>query len=237
MSSNDFCFMSTKGILVRRMIVFAVGMFIYASGIAITKNCNLGISPIVSVAYAMSLITPISLGWCTTVVNLPMFALQRILLREKYPFWMMLAQFLISVLFSIAIDIASALWSFAEPAGLEYWKIMILFITGCFVLAAGMILVVTANFVMLPAEGTINSIVYRTNMKFGNVKVLFDGTMVTVTLVLTLVFLHQVKGIREGTVIAVLLVGNFAKIARKLVDQTVKRFLDIPEPQNSKCLK
>ena len=103
---------NTGAALPKRLLICALGLLCYASGVAVTKNCELGISPIVSVAYVLSLITPITMGWCTTLVNLVFFLLQRLLLRREYPLWMMGAQFLMSILFSVTIDLTAALFGF-----------------------------------------------------------------------------------------------------------------------------
>lgn len=54
---------NTGAALPKRLLICALGLLCYASGVAVTKNCELGISPIVSVAYVLSLITPITMGW------------------------------------------------------------------------------------------------------------------------------------------------------------------------------
>ena len=69
---------NTGAALPKRLLICALGLLCYASGVAVTKNCELGISPIVSVAYVLSLITPITMGWCTTLVNLVFFLLHRL---------------------------------------------------------------------------------------------------------------------------------------------------------------
>ena len=202
--------MKTSDNLVKRILFCAVGMFFYASGVAFTKNCNMGISPIVSVAYVLSLLLPVSMGWCTTIVNFVFFGIQKALLKDEYPLWMMGAQLLMSVIFSIYIDAAAVVWRFVQPS--VYPLRLATFIFGCLVLAIGVVMVVTAHFVVLPAEGTVNALVKATKMKFGNAKILFDGSMVTTTLIISLAAFHSVKGIREGTLIAILLVGTFSKM-------------------------
>lgn len=197
-----------------RITICIIGMFFYASGVALTKNCKMGISPTISVAYALSLITPISLGWCTTIYNLPLFAIQRLLRKKQYPLRMMVAQFTMSAVFSVMIDLTAKIWSFVAPT--NYAAKLVIFVFGCFVLAFGLTIVVKAELVMLPAEGAVSAIAERTGQKFGNVKILFDAAMVVITVVATLAFLGRIDGIREGTIIAVLLIGTFSKAVNHL---------------------
>lgn len=193
-----------------RCVLCLIGMFLYACGVILTKNCDLGISPITSVAYAMSLISGISLGWCTSLFNIALFLLQKVLLRSRYTWRTLLAQAVMSILFSIFIDSAGVLLSGICPSA--YVSRILLFVFGCFVLAAGMNLILHAKFVVLPAEGAVTAIQEKSGLSFGTTKIAFDAVMVLMTLGLTIAFLHAPKGIREGTVLAVVLIGNFSRL-------------------------
>lgn len=185
-------------------------MFLYACGVILTKNCDLGISPITSVAYAMSLISGISLGWCTSLFNILLFILQKALLRSKYTWRTLLSQAGMSILFSIFIDSAGILLGSICPSA--YVSRIVLFVFGCFVLAVGMNLILHAEFVILPAEGAVAAIQSKSGLSFGTTKIAFDAVMVLMTSALTIIFLHQLKGIREGTILAVVLIGNFSRL-------------------------
>ena len=204
---------NTGAALPKRLLICALGLLCYASGVAVTKNCDLGISPIVSVAYVLSLITPITMGWCTTLVNLVFFLLQRLLLRREYPLWMMGAQFLMSVLFSVTIDLTAVLFGFLAGWAPPYPARLAVF------------LIVSADFVVLPAEGCVNAVVRRTGLRFGTGKVLFDGAMVAVTVAVSLLCFRQVRGIREGTLIAVVLIGTFARHIGERLGPALERHL------------
>lgn len=193
-----------------RCVLCLIGMFLYACGVILTKNCDLGISPITSVAYAMSLISGISLGWCTSLFNILLFILQKALLRSKYTWRTLLSQAGMSILFSIFIDSAGILLGSICPSA--YVSRIVLFVFGCFVLAVGMNLILHAKFVILPAEGAVAAIQSKSGLSFGTTKIAFDAVMVLMTSALTIIFLHQLKGIREGTILAVVLIGNFSRL-------------------------
>lgn len=193
-----------------RWLICLIGMFLYASGVVLTKNCDLGISPIVSVAYALSLISGITLGWCTSLFNIALFILQKVLLGPKYTWKILLAQAGMSILFSLFIDGAGILLGGFLPS--TYITRILLFVFGCFVLALGMSLILGADLVVLPAEGAVAAIQSKSGLSFGTTKIAFDAVMVLMTSVLTIVFLHQLKGIREGTILAVVLIGNFSRL-------------------------
>ena len=59
-------------------------------------------------------------------------------------------------------------------------------------------------------------------VKFGNMKMAFDITLVCISIVLSLSFLGQLDGVREGTVAAALLVGQITKRFQPLM-KTLER--------------
>lgn len=53
---------------------------------------------------------------------------------------------------------------------------------------------------------------------FGTTKVIFDTSMAVIAAVLSFVFSGQLSGVREGTIIAALLVGFIAKMLGKKLE-------------------
>ena len=64
---------------------------------------------------------------------------------------------------------------------------------------------------MLPGESFVRAIVQTWNREFGSTKVCFDVSMAVIAAVLSFVLAHRLDGVREGTVIAALLVGFIAR--------------------------
>ena len=48
--------------------------------------------------------------------------------------------------------------------------------------------------------------------EFGTIKVCFDVTLMSTSVILSFLFFHQLNGIREGTVISAVLVGLIVKL-------------------------
>ena len=57
-------------------------------------------------------------------------------------------------------------------------------------------------------------------------KVGFDVTLVLIASVLSLLFLHRLEGVREGTVAAAILVGMVAKQVNRPMQRFSRRFLE-----------
>lgn len=76
----------------------------------------------------------------------------------------------------------------------------ILCIIGILLIALGVSVEVMANLVTTAGEGIVLAICKVTPVKFSNMKVIFDATLVCLSIVLGLVFLGRLDGVREGTI-------------------------------------
>ena len=74
---------------------------------------------------------------------------------------------------------------------------------------------VLADVVMLPGESFVRAIVLTWKTNFGTTKICFDVSMAVIAAVLSFIFAGRLDGVREGTVIAALLVGFIARLIGK----------------------
>lgn len=95
---------------------------------------------------------------------------------------------------------------------------MIALLAGCLVLGFGVYLEVLADVVMLPGESFVRAIVQTWNTNFGTTKIVFDSSMAIIAGVLSFVFSGKLNGVREGTIIAALLVGFIARLLGKRLE-------------------
>lgn len=86
-------------------------------------------------------------------------------------------------------------------------------------LAFGISLEIKANITTTAGEGVCLAVCQVTTLKFGNMKVIFDVTLVVLSCAFSLIFLHSVVGVREGTLAAALLVGQVTKLFNLLVNR------------------
>lgn len=73
--------MELKEVL-RRYLVFVLGLYFLSAGIVLIVHSTLGTTPISSVNYVLSLNTPLTLGTCTFIINMVLIAGQFWLVRE-----------------------------------------------------------------------------------------------------------------------------------------------------------
>lgn len=195
-----------------RSMVLILGVSSMSVGIACSIKSGLGVTPISSLPYAVSLISGLTVGEVTWLMNFCFVALQILILRRRYRL-VQLFQIPVVVIFGGVIDMAGHLLG-AEAAG-NYAEAVFLGILGILFLAAGVFLEVKADLVPVPGEGLLVAVCQVVPVKFGNLKIAFDMTLVALAVILSLLFLGSIEGLREGTVAGALSVGSLVKILDK----------------------
>ena len=199
----------------KRYLIFLVGLFVNSLGVSLITKANLGTSPISSIPYVLSLNFPFTLGNFTIFFSIFLIVLQLIILRKNFKLEHIL-QIPVSIIFGYFIDLTMILFSWVNPEA--YIMKIVYLLMGCLILGVGVYMEVLADVVMLPGESFVRAIVLTWKTNFGITKICFDVSMSVIAAVLSFVFAGRLAGVREGTVIAALLVGFIARlIGKKLV--------------------
>lgn len=193
----------------KRYIVFLIGLFINSLGVSLITKANLGTSPISSIPYVLSLNFPFTLGQFTIVFSLVLILLQLIILRRNFKVEHLL-QIPISILFGYFIDLTMVMLFFVKPQ--TYISSILYLLVGCVVLGFGVYTEVLANVAMLPGESFVRAVSSTWKTEFGTTKVGFDVSLTVIAAVLSFILAHRLDGVREGTIIAALLVGFIARL-------------------------
>lgn len=197
---------------IRRILLLFTGLSVMAAGVAFSITADLGTSPISSVPYVTSLICNVSTGMTTIVMNTFFIILQIIILRKDFRLFQLL-QFPATIVFGTMIDVFSTALASVSYSG--YLSQCLLCMAGIILVAAGVSLEVAAGLVTVPGEGIVLTLSRTLKIRFGDMKTIFDVTLVAVSVILSILFLSRLDGIREGTLAAALLVGQFVRIFRK----------------------
>ncbi len=194
--------------------LFLFGLFVSGLGVAITKKGELGVSPVSSVANILSIYFPsLTLGNWLIVWNCVLILGQILILGKRFQ-WFQLLQIPLSFLFGYFTDFGSWLMSFFDFSAYAFRLGCVL--AGTFVLALGISITVSVNVIMNSGEAFVKAISDRFRKNFGTVKIIFDVSCVTLSVVMSLVFFGgKIVGTREGTVIAALLTGVCVKFFMK----------------------
>lgn len=203
--------------LLGRYLLLAVSLFVNAFGIALITKASLGTSPISSVPLVISGICGLSFGMATFLLNLLFIIAEFFIIRRgelKGRLAEILLQLPVLAIFSASIDVSMKLLSGLSPG--PYVMRLAVLVAGVFVLAAGIGWAIRADVGMNAGEYVVRCIAERLGRPFGNVKMVFDCSLVLLALLLSVIFLHRVEAVREGTVIAALLTGPVQKLLMPL---------------------
>ena len=214
----------------KRYLIFLVGLFVNSLGVSLITKANLGTSPISSIPYVLSLNFPFTLGNFTIFFSIFLIVLQLIILRKNFKLEHIL-QIPVSIIFGYFIDLTMILFSWVNPEA--YVMKIVYLLIGCLILGVGVYMEVLADVVMLPGESFVRAIVLTWKTNFGTTKIFFDVSMAVIAAVLSFVFAGRLDGVREGTVIAALLVGFIARlIGKKLAFLKDMIFLETASVEN-----
>lgn len=204
---------------IKRWLFLIAGLFIMAFGVGFSIKGNLGTSPISSLPYVTGQISGLTVGTTTIILHCVLILLQILILRKRYD-WIQLLQLPIAFIFGLMTDLAVGALVFLHPAGyVQQWMICGI---GILLVAVGVSFEVTANVIVLAGEGFVLAVCKICPIKFGTMKVVFDVSLVVISCILSVLFLHGIYGVREGTVAAAILVGSISRQVNKYLERKMK---------------
>ena len=206
--------MTDKTELIKRYIFLLAGLFVNGLGVSFITNAGLDTSPITSIPYTLSLGFTPTVGMFTLFFNLLLIVLQIILLRRNFQLQNLL-QLPIIALFSFFIDLTMSLLGFIQPE--TYAMKVVSLVIGCLILGFGVFMEMVANVAMLPGEATVRAVSDVFSTDFGKTKIAFDSSMTVIAAIMSFIMFKHLDGVREGTIVAAILVGFVARLFKKYI--------------------
>ena len=204
-----------------QVLVYLFGLLVLAFGTALAILSDLGISPVISLPYAVHAISGLGAGLTVSLFFVVCIALQILILRGGFR-WLDLSQILFSFVFGYLVDFA--LFVMGSFALSTYAGRLAMLAVSMVLVAVGIALYLEAKLVNLPAEGLILAIVSKIpNATFDRVKIVMDCALVLLAVSLTLALLGGVYGVREGTVFSAILIGKLIPYTKKPIRQMLDR--------------
>lgn len=192
--------------MLKRICLFVVGLFIMAVGVAFSIVSTLGTTPISSIAYSLTLITHINIGITTFVFNAALILIQFLILRSRFHKRRLL-QLINCIVFAYFNDVALNLVSLIPFDG-SMLMCVVFFALSIILLALGIFIYMPANIAPLPGEGCVESVAIVTGWRFSTIKILFDSTMVAISLIMCGLWYSNIFGaVYIGTIISAVMVG------------------------------
>lgn len=195
---------TTFGTLPRRVGVLVLALFLMAFGIVLCIRADLGISPISLFPYVLSLGLKPTIGQFTIALHVLFILGQVVLLKHEFRKLQYL-QLAMTVVFGFFIDFSMWLTGWFVPH--SYVMQLLTLVCGCALMEAGVNFELMTRTLLLPSEGIALAIVRTVDRPYKSVKIIFDVSLLGIGFLTSVMLLHRVEGIREGTVISAFLVG------------------------------
>ena len=210
--------------LVKRYIFFLFGLAFNSFGVAFITRADLGASPIAAIPYSLSMIlTSLSLGTWVVIFNLLLIVIQVSIERKNADKIQVILEVVIAFCFGYGVDLSMLCLKLFHPQA--YIAQVLSLLLGCCIIAFGAYLEVAADVVMLPGDAFVRAIAKKVKRQYGTTRMISDISMSVAAAVLCLVFLHKLSGVREGTIISALLVGNLVKVFGRILGPVITRVL------------
>ena len=211
-----------KGIW-KQYLLFLIGLFVASLGVAFSTKAGLGTSPVASVPYSCSLVSGVlTFGGWLNLWSVLQITTQVLVLKGKCNYVEIGIQTVLAFAFGCLTNFScfllNGLTAGTYPVQLAYMT------AGCFILAFGIWLQFKGGVAMLPGEAMNRAISQVTGRRYENVKIFFDVLYIAMAAVICLVFLGRLEGVREGSVIAALVIGTIIKLYNALFDRSKLRW-------------
>ena len=210
--------------VIKNYALFLIGLFIASMGVALSAKAGLGTSPVASVPYSVSLVNhTLTFGWWLNMWSVLQIAVQIALLRKKCKPVEIIIQTVLAFVYGYLTDFSCKLISGLQAN--SYIMQFALMILSCFVLGFGIWIQFKGGVAMLPGEAMNRAISEVTGRKYENIKIFIDVLYIIVAAAICFIFIGKLEGVREGNIIAAVLIGNIIKLYNSLYNQLTRKKL------------
>lgn len=202
--------------IMRRSLIYVVGVFFMSLGISFSIYADLGVSPVSSLSYAVTLVTGISVGTITVFTHFFYIGVQ-VLITRVLDIKDAAIQLAIAFLFGFFIDASLFLVQLVLPAPTNLAIQWLYLIISLFLIAMGLTGYTNVNFTLMPYDELTNVISKHFNMTYGHARIVGDVSNVLLALAIGFIFLGSLGSIGIGTVVAAVSVGRILNWLMKLI--------------------
>lgn len=193
-------------IISKRLLLYITGLFLLSLGVSFSIQANLGVSPVSSLAYALTLTTGLSIGLTTVLANI-LFILVQVLLHKRIDFREFVLQLLVVFLFGFFMDATLALIRLLAAPETLLMRFVFLGIS-LYIISAGLLAYFTAKLPLMPYDALTYVISDRFRMQFSKAKITSDLLNVAIAGAICLIFIQSLGSIGIGTIAAAYFIGK-----------------------------
>lgn len=206
--------MENKRTLANRLVCYFVGLFIMTIGIALSVKSDLGVSPVSSIPYTLTVCWGVEMGKATILFHCVLIVIQVLILRKKFKLKSLL-QLPVGIVFGYFTTFCNSLVE-RLPSTENYFIRICMILISVVLVAIGIFMYLPADIMPLAGEGVMQAVADTLKTEFSRVKIAFDITMVVISLAVCLIVLHTLGSVGVGTAISAILVGVVLGQIKKL---------------------
>lgn len=191
---------------------------------------GLGVTPISSIPYSLTLASGVNIGITTVIFNVLLVFLQIPILKKRFNPKRLL-QLINAFMFGYFTDLS--LWILSPMPDLPLDVNFTLLIVSMFLIAAGILIYMPANIAPLPGEGVVEAVSLAYDKRFSKVKVCFDTSMVVLSLIICGLFTSDILGsVNVGTVLAAIFIGIIIRYLTELYEKITGKSITVVNKEN-----
>lgn len=237
-----------------RILFYAIGLLVLALGLTLNTKTGLGVSPIISVAYSISVIFDHNFGNMTLALYSVFVVIEMVLhlIRErryskedggalknagrkdlKLIFLMDFLQIPLSIVFTRFLNVFSAvipeLYSDGKSTAGEMAVRVIFLIIAIILTGIGAAMSLNMRIVPNPGDGIVQAIADTMHKSVGFTKNCFDLTNITITIILSFTFAGHLEGVGAGTILAMVGVGRTIAVFNHFTYEKIRTLSGVEE--------
>jgi len=209
--------------LTPRLLMYLLGVFLITIGVAMAVKSDLGVTPIMTIPYAITCTVGWEMGKLTIVFHALLVGLQLLLLRREFQ-WKNLLQVVAGFLFGYCTTFSNHLFSLLPPPGNLGIRLGLSVLSSA-ILGLGIFFYLPANVMPLAPDATMATLARVLKLPQSRAKVLFDCINIAIGLTICLLALGESGSVGVGTIIGAVLVGTWLGFFSRHFGPARDRFL------------
>ncbi len=201
---------------INRWFFYFLGIIILALGLTLNTKSNLGVSPIISIAYVFSGITGMNFGNATFIWYCVLVVAEYVLLKD----WKVVLQIPFSIVFTRFMNLFADMLTFSVDS---FPLQVIVLLLGVFCTGVGAALTVDMHIIPNPGDGIVSATSFKIKKELGLTKNIFDFCCLISTILIGFIFSKPFYGVGLGTILAMLCVGRVIAIFNHLFKEKLEK--------------
>lgn len=206
-----------------RGLFYIAGMLVLALGITLNTKTNLGVSPLISVAYCVSNLINANFGDMTLIWYIVFVVVEivcHICIKRYKAILGDILQIPISIVFTRFMNLFADV--IPDLTGSMFLRVPLLLVA-IVLTGVGIGFTLNARLIPNPGDGIVQAISDCCGKKVSTIKNIADAVCVGITIVMSLIFTGKLIGIGMGTILAVIFVGRVVAVFNHFLKDKILR--------------